>query len=285
MSSPDEHANPMTWAEFLADAAPGEWIPVCKYQRPLDPSQTAQPELEYFCPNCNAFTPCSPTSMPVNVGRHPRAHTLTCLCLKCNTEAKRYFLETLFEGGPFEDGGKGKARKQGEWPLFRPRIPSKVRSLLGDDFDEYQKGMLAESAGLGVGAFGYYRRVLERQRARLFQKIKQVAERKGEVEAAMALEAAIGEKQFTKSLDIAKPAVPKDLFFKGHNPLTLLHDLISNGIHDEEEGSDERSLEAVKDIRLLLGWLAQRMSEVMKDEAEMDAAVSRLAEKRRASKS
>ena len=45
------------------------------------------------------------------------------------------------------------------------------------------------------------------------------------------LEAAKGEKFFKRSVEKAKDAIPDGVFIDGNNPLTLLNDALSEGLH------------------------------------------------------
>jgi hypothetical protein len=74
-----------------------------------------------------------------------------------------------------------------------------------------------------------------------------------------------------------KDAIPDSLRHSGgHNPLTLLHDALSAGLHSED---DEQCLELAKDIRLLLTDLAERTTQALKNNSELNQAVNRLLKK------
>jgi hypothetical protein len=63
------------------------------------------------------------------------------------------------------------------------------------------------------------------------------------------------------------------LLINGHNPLTLLYSALSIGIHEQ---TDEKCLELAHDVRVVLIELSERFGQALKDEAELDSAVSRL---------
>jgi hypothetical protein len=88
-----------------------------------------------------------------------------------------------------------------------------------------------------------------------------------------ALTAAKRETQFSKSVGLVKDAIPQALLVHGHNPLTMLHTALSDGLHDR---SDEHCLELAHDIRVVLADLAERIGQVLKDHAELKASVTRL---------
>jgi hypothetical protein len=161
-----------------------------------------------------------------------------------------------------------------EWPAFSFLTPSRVNSLIGPDRELFFKGRKAEADGLGVGAFAYYRRILEDQKARLLGEIIRVARKtNAPAEAIARLEAAQGETQFSKAVDMVKDAVPTSLLLKGHNPLTLLYAALSRNLHG---ASDEECLKVAHDIRIILFALADKLGQALKDEQELNDALSRL---------
>jgi len=146
--------------------------------------------------------------------------------------------------------------------------------LFGQERENFLKGRRCESQGLGIGAFSYYRRVVENQKKMIFDEIIRVAEKiSAPPETIAALKAARDETQFSKSLQSAKVAIPQALLINGHNPLTLLHTALSDGLHGR---SDEECLELAQDIRVVLSELADRLGQSLKDDAELNTAVTRL---------
>jgi hypothetical protein len=168
----------------------------------------------------------------------------------------------------------GSAFKFGEFPAFGPPTPSRVISLIGPQKDLFLKGRRAENQGMGIAAFAYYRRVIEDQKNRIFDEIIKVCNRLSAGQAIIdELVKAKEETQFSKAVDAVKLAIPQALFINGHNPLTLLHSALSEGLHAQE---DEECLEIATSIRLVMADFAERMGQALKDEAELSTAVSRL---------
>jgi hypothetical protein len=60
--------------------------------------------------------------------------------------------------------------KFGESPPFGPQTPSRLIKLIGGDRNLFLKGRQCENQGLGVGAFVYYRRVVENQKTESWKK-------------------------------------------------------------------------------------------------------------------
>jgi hypothetical protein len=146
--------------------------------------------------------------------------------------------------------------------------------LVGPDRELFLKGRRAELRGLGIGAFAYYRRVLEQQKSRIIEEMRKVAARL-EVPAAILkrFDEAVAESQFSTAVDKIKDAIPESLRIKNQNPLLLLHDAVSEGLHRK---TDEECLELATSIRVVLTELAERISNALKDDQELKQALDRI---------
>lgn len=167
--------------------------------------------------------------------------------------------------------------KIGEQPAFGPPTPPKLISLIGPDKSIFLTGRRAENQGMGIGAYTYYRRVVENQKNRIISELIK-AMKKISVDKTIInkFEDAKNEKQFSKAMGIVKDVFPKALLIEGHNPMTLLHDALSNGLHAK---TDEECLELATSIRVVLGELASRIHELSKEDNEIKKAISSLFKK------
>lgn len=164
--------------------------------------------------------------------------------------------------------------KFGENPPFGPPTPTRVISLVGPEKDYYLKGRRAENQGLGIAAFAYYRRVVENQKSRIFDEIIRVSQKIGASKEILDdLNNANKENQFSKAVAAVKHGIPQALLINGHNPLTLLHFALSKGLHAQ---TDDQCLELATSIRVVLTDLVDRIANALKDDADLNAAVSRL---------
>jgi hypothetical protein len=75
---------------------------------------------------------------------------------------------------------------------------------------------------------------------------------------------------------VSKDAIPESLRIQGHNPMTLLHDNLSTGLHAK---ADAECLEIAQAIRIVLAELAERLTNALKDEAELTKALGKLLNK------
>ena len=146
--------------------------------------------------------------------------------------------------------------------------------MAGDDVSLFEKGLQCEAAGQGIGAFTYYRRVLDNQRIKILDALRQAAEKlQADPELAKELEAAKSERQFTKAVEAIKKGLPPSLYIDGHNPLTLLHDAVSEGLHAE---SDESCMAYATSVRVVLEDMVRRIDLALAEQANVKDAVSKL---------
>ena len=149
-------------------------------------------------------------------------------------------------------------------------------SLIRDERDYYLKGRRSENQGLGIAAFAYYRRVVENQKDKIFAEVIKASKKVNAPEKMIGeLEEARKETQFSKAMEKIKPGVPEALLIDGHNPLMLLHNALSEGLHAQ---TDEECLELATSIRVVLTDLVERMASVLSDHAELKTAVKKLIE-------
>jgi hypothetical protein len=191
------------------------------------------------------------------------------VCRNCSASSKVFALGVRCIGS-----GDGEAIKFGEFPAFGPPTPARVISLIGPDRELFLRGRRAENLGFGIGSFAYYRRVVENQKGRIIHEIAKASAKLGaSTEMLGELRRAERETQFSKAIEEIKAGIPAALLIGEHNPLTLLHTALSEGLHDH---TDEACLEIAQEIRLILTELAERISHALKEEAELKQAVSRL---------
>ena len=237
------------------------------------------PDIDLFCEHkkCNGNRVFRSPMASDGLSTSYKYLYLSYTCSNCRQTQKIYFLALKVDSKGSENGV---AYKFGELPVFGPRTPSKLISLVRPDRDEFIKGRNCESQGLGIGAYAYYRRIVENQKNRILNRIIRVAKSISEDSKTIeALEAAKKEKRFSKAVELVKEAIPPALLINGQNPLILLHSALSVGLHTQ---SDESCLEAAQDIRIVLAELAERLSQALRDEAKLNEAVNRLASRQSA---
>lgn len=123
-------------------------------------------------------------------------------------------------------------RKIGELPPFGQPLAKELVQLLKEDGHLLVKAKRSEDLALGIGAFTYYRRIVEAQRGHLFGEIRRVAIAEGAENIVTAVDAALAETKFQKSVEAMKGLLPRSLLVDGNDPLALLHAACSDGVHN-----------------------------------------------------
>lgn len=266
----------MRWADFLATAPPDSsseisdlWV--FKEHKP----RLNTPDVFLHCDSeaCDGprfFEYCSGETY-FEVGKW-RFMFLHFLCRNCRRKKKTYACAAKTESNV---PPVGTATKLGEIPPFGPNTPARVITLIGGDRELFLQGRRAENRAMGIGAFAYYRRVVENQKTRIVGEIAEVAAKLGaKSDVLKEFEDAAKETQFSTAIEQIKHGIPDVLLIDGqHNPLTLLHSALSEGLH---ANTDAECLEIAQAIRVVLTELADRISQALKKEVELTTAVSRL---------
>jgi hypothetical protein len=274
MDNPRSFVN---WNEFLETAPPGTHGVIEKFAAMMQVGGGIR-RLELgpiilHCDKCGGLRNFYLQQEHTTVANPGRYYNLFIgyTCKNCGQSAKHFAIMC----GLIDDSSTaGRAIKVGEWPPFGEPLPPRISSLVGEDRENFFKGRRCEFQNFGIGAFAYYRRVVENQKDRLLSEIIKVAQRtNAPADTIRDLEIAKRETQFSKALDSVKNAIPDALKINGHNPLTLLHKALSEGIH---ANSDEQCLQAATAIRVVLVDLAERIAQALKDQSELYAAVNRL---------
>lgn len=196
-------------------------------------------------------------------------------CRHCRRRRKLYALTISVK---VDSSDVGTFAKVGEMPRFGEPRPDAVTDVLDDEIEFFDRGYRSEREGLGIGAFAYYRRFVESHKDKIIAEIRKVAVAQGLPHAILeALDRAAKKREFSAAVAEVKDAIPDSIKINGANPLTLLHDALSAGLHNED---DVDCLSIAQDIRLVLTGLAERTSQALKSSAEMAAAVNRLNQRR-----
>ena len=274
-----------TLSEFLENTPPNQWrnISNLSLQQNVGPYPNSsralnRPKLKLHCSDdsCNGVRFFRCTGVYEYPGPHLRTDTQNYLyviyqCSNCQKTQKVYSLAVILLIG---EQSYEMCLKLGENPPYGPLVPSRLITLIGPDRDIFLKGRNCENQGLGIGAFTYYRRVVENQKNRILEAIVKVSEKIGAPQDKIdTLHEAIKETQFSKALGMAKDVMPESLLIKGQSPILLLHHALSRGVH---KLSDEECLELASTVRLVLGELSERLSAILKDQTELTEAISRL---------
>jgi hypothetical protein len=276
-----EHFKKPTLETFLVSSPPGSEadirVSAIEYRSGISTGlQISLDDIQLHCKSdsCKGtrfFAPSTENIYPKE--KQGQYLFLEYVCKNCEKSSKVYAILLSLV-----DRQNAKISKIGEIPAFGPPTPTRLLTILNNEREYYLKGRRAENQGMGIGAFAYYRRVVENQKNSIFDEIIKVAQNtRASAEFIESLQSAKTENQFTRAVESLKGGIPQALLIDGHNPLTLLHNALSAGLHAQ---SDEDCLELASSIRIVLTELAERLGEILKDQSELKAAVSRLITKK-----
>jgi hypothetical protein len=266
----------ISFKEFLESTPPGKEVPVNNFTKQGHNSlHTTIPQLNLHCTSeeCQGIRFFATTNncwLDSNIYNN---HYLIYVCRNCRKGSRTFSLGAQKD----TESDSWLVRKYGEVPAFGPPIPPQAFKLIGGERNLFLMGRRSETQGMGIGAFVYYRRVIESQKIRIFDELIRVISKISPDDAVIAeLEAAKKETQFTKAVEVIKHALPQSLNINGYNPLTLLHSALSEGVHAH---NDQECLELASSARTVLFEFADRLSQALKEEAGLNSAINKLANK------
>lgn len=202
-------------------------------------------------------------------------------CRNCKNTTKTFFVRfevpALGQRGFIDNQTPIQLEKIGEFPRFGKQLPNSVSKLLGSQRDLFFKGSICENQGMGIGAFSYYRRVVDSQKNKIFDKLIKALELNSDNSILIQeLTDAKQETQFTKAIDRISTALPDSLNISGQNPLILLYRALSEGLHVD---TDEECLQYAQAIKVVLFEFSDRLDAVLKQDQMICNAVSLLTKK------
>lgn len=187
-------------------------------------------------------------------------------CAGCG-RSRRYFLLSVTQQHPRSGGGiappeqvtDASIAKVGQAPAWDVKPDSQLSAKLGASADILTKALLCESQGYGIGAFAYYRRILESIIDELLADIGELVAEAGHAQYSAALAEAKKSHRASEKIEHVKDLVPASLRPGGTNPLGILHGALSAGLHSMTE---EECLESAAVIRGTLVFLVTQLSQM-----------------------
>jgi hypothetical protein len=146
--------------------------------------------------------------------------------------------------------------KIGQFPRWSTEIGKPLQNILGDYKNIYRKGLDCEAESYGIGAYAYYRRIIELVIGKLIETLKDSLSEEERATYIDALEATQRNIVAKEKIELIKDMLPGFLRPDNCNPLAALHDILSEGIHDL---SEEECLEYAKTIRTILEFLVDQI--------------------------
>jgi hypothetical protein len=193
------------------------------------------------------------------------------LCMGCRKFGRLFFLERR------TDSKGDYVRKLGQQPEWEASIPQEFKNRLGEHAVMFQRGMDCEGTGYGVGAFAYYRRVVEDMIGDLLDRIPALLTDEERVTFAAALERVHQTTVTQAKIELVKDLLPARLRPEGINPLDVLHTELSVGLHGK---SDEDCLDDAVAVREALAYLVTELARAEEAGKQFTAGMRKILEKR-----
>jgi hypothetical protein len=168
--------------------------------------------------------------------------------------------------------------KVGQEPPWEISVDKALLKVMGDYSDYYKKGLVCESQGYGIGAYAYYRRIVEGIMDELLDSITSLIDPKELGVYKLALEKTKETKVAQEKIELVKDLLPASLRPDGMNPLGLLHDKLSEGLHAE---SDETCLEIAGGLRDILKFLSNEIIRHRESQKQFTESMRKVLEKKK----
>lgn len=173
--------------------------------------------------------------------------TLAYKCAHCNESFRTFVIHI---------DNNGYMKKIGQFPPLDIAIPKEISSLNNKEIKElYLRGRTSENQGYGIGAFSYYRRIVELCIEELINDIEKIIPPDKKVEYINIIKKLKAEKTAEGRINLIKDTIV-DTSIHG-NPISKLYELSSIGIH---KLSDEKCLEFADSLRTLLIYTIEEIS-------------------------
>jgi hypothetical protein len=174
---------------------------------------------------------------------------LEYVCMHCK-QYNRYFYVKV-------DEHKKYLMKIGQYPSWEIFTEPNIERLLGEHSGYFKRGLICESQGYGIGAFAYYRRIIEEIIDQLLDEIAELLSGDEKDIFVKALEETKSTIVAKDKIALVKDLLPAILRPEGMNPLSTLHSLLSEGLHSK---SDEDCIQSAMSVREVLVFLVNQVS-------------------------
>lgn len=194
---------------------------------------------------------------------------LSYLCASCKGFFRFFFIEI--------DPQLNYFMKIGQFPAWEISIPKDIQKILKDYSIFYRKGLINENNGNGIGAYAYYRRIIEGIIVKLLNLIPDLMSGDERETYEKALENIKLKKNVSDKIKIVMDLIPPILKPNNEfNPLKILYDILSKGLHEK---SEEECLEDAESIRTCMIFLIETILKQQKEKQEFTEKMRKLLKK------
>lgn len=205
----------------------------------------------------------------INTPTHNQAFRLHYRCTHCERFDRFFFVHV--------DEKADTLTKIGQFPSWEIRSDQLIEQLLGNHAQYFRRGLVCESQSYGIGAFGYYRRIVEEIIDQLLEQVTGLLSGDDLEKYSTALKKVNETVVTQEKLDLIKDLLPATLRPNNVNPLSVLHSALSEGLHAE---SDEECLEQAAAVREILIFLVNQISASRESQKAFTAGMKKFLDKK-----
>ncbi|MFZ3166201.1 MAG: hypothetical protein WA130_01210 [Candidatus Methanoperedens sp.] len=194
---------------------------------------------------------------------------LDYLCAGCHTFHRSFLIKVSDKRDYF--------MKVGQYPAWDISIDTSISTVLGKHEELFKKGLICESQGYGIGAYAYYRRIVELIIDDLLDDITDLVEESGRDQYKNALAKTKETSVVSDKIELVKNLLPVSLKPSGINPLGFLYSFLSEGIHGK---SDEECIEIATELRRIIIFLIKKVIQHKQEAKELTESMKKVLEKK-----
>ncbi|MFB2775609.1 hypothetical protein [Shewanella xiamenensis] len=215
-------------------------------------------EIDSFCETCNQLRPFQ-DMRTIGGGAGMAFQALSTgtsyfqfSCASCRGNQHEYLVEQIVTDETI------KIQKYGERPRKKLERDPLLQNFFSLDSECYEKAIVCISNGYGIAAFAYMRRIIERNIHELLSLIQEDVEGSESESSVLAKLAELKtESPMSDKISIANHALPDYLIPSGLNPLGRLYKVLSEGVHNYDDGE---CLERAKAIQACTKYLVSELA-------------------------
>ncbi|WP_192346240.1 hypothetical protein [Algoriphagus sp. Y33] len=177
-------------------------------------------------------------------------------CQNCKRKRAVFLIEFFTE--LHEENYYFYAKKIGQDPPFSINVDGFAKKILNpENLDLYKKALMNLSSNFGIGAFAYFRRIVENEILHLLTEVAEINTPES-MELKKLLERHESEHALSQLIDEIFKYLPDSLKGLGHNPFRLLYGTLSVGIH---QLSEDECFEKATSLKFVLEFVLKKIYE------------------------
>jgi hypothetical protein len=210
--------------------------------------------IKMYCNNCHSDQTYNMTNKYWEDYAIINSNSSNCVvraiycCASCKKDKYTFYIKI--------DSELNYVQKIGQNPPWEIKMDKGLEKSLHSHASTFKKGLVCESQNYGIGAFAYYRRIVEEVIDELLTSIADLIQDNEKEKYLKALEETKKTRVTQEKIELVKDLLPDILRPDGLNPLGVLHSKLSEGLHAE---SDEECLEVAHSIREIMTFLINQV--------------------------